>query len=89
MRQNSLIHRHSVRHDGHQPGCIWGLLRIFDFRQRHSAQRLLSDRKRGGDANAVVADSEYSRRRANTSGRDGSYKNSHLSFDDPTVRPSE
>lgn len=38
--------RRPSRHEKSQAGCIWGLIRVFDFRQGRSTRRLLSDRRR-------------------------------------------
>ncbi|KAF8380227.1 hypothetical protein HHK36_027709 [Tetracentron sinense] len=39
--------RRPVRGEKEQSGCMSGLISIFDFRQGHSTQKLLSDRRRG------------------------------------------
>ncbi|KAF2282598.1 hypothetical protein GH714_043227 [Hevea brasiliensis] len=39
--------RHPARHEGDHPGCMWGLISMFDFRHGQSTQKLLSDRRRG------------------------------------------
>ncbi|KAM7511981.1 hypothetical protein LguiB_010856 [Lonicera macranthoides] len=37
--------RRAVRYESDQAGCIWGLIRIFDFRYGRSTRKLLSDRR--------------------------------------------
>ncbi|XP_058083421.1 uncharacterized protein LOC131231295 [Magnolia sinica] len=39
--------KRSVRAEKDRPGCIWGLISIFDFRHGRSTQRLISDKRRG------------------------------------------
>ncbi|XVE81294.1 hypothetical protein DITRI_Ditri15bG0052400 [Diplodiscus trichospermus] len=40
-------HRHPMRHEKDQLGCMWGLISMFDFRTGRSTQRLLSDIRNG------------------------------------------
>ncbi|KAK9103647.1 hypothetical protein Sjap_020901 [Stephania japonica] len=44
-----------ARHEKGHPGCMWGLISIFDFRQGRPTQRLLSDRKHGSTRHAAGA----------------------------------
>ncbi|KAF3784154.1 TRM32 protein [Nymphaea thermarum] len=53
MKQK-MMDRHHVRREKHQPGCVWGLLRIFDFHRGHSVQKLISDRRLRDGANAII-----------------------------------
>ncbi|ERM95013.1 uncharacterized protein LOC18422996 [Amborella trichopoda] len=45
--------RRSIRTEKDHPGCIWGLLSIFDTRHSHSIRRLIADRRHGSARYAI------------------------------------